>query len=211
MGVDWSLFVANLLNMVLIVSLGYCYICEAKLITLGAFSRSLYRQFTWAAIVMLVLWFEGIRNLPDYEYALYNINVNPMLFKLGYILGWGVALCYAGAIGYVLYSKALPKIETIKPTQRLVVAILVGLLCGWLALYSNTVALAILLVLLGLWSGYRVDFVVGILLFLFGISKMYYDLDITLLTKSIMLMSSGAVFLVIYYFVNKKLKSDEKI
>lgn len=70
---------------------------------------------------------------------------------------------------------------------------------------------AILIVLLCFFVNYKTGFVIGVLAFLYFISQFYYDLNLTLLTKSMLLFSSGLLFLTMYYFTNKTLAKHEKI
>ena len=46
---------------------------------------------------------------------------------------------------------------------------------------------------------------------IYFISQYYYDLNFTLLTKSILLFSSGVLFLLLYLFTHKNLTQNEKI
>ena len=43
------------------------------------------------------------------------------------------------------------------------------------------------------------------------ISQFYYDLQLTLLMKSIILMASGALFLAAWYIIRKTLQRDEAV
>ena len=61
------------------------------------------------------------------------------------------------------------------------------------------------------WVNYKTGLVIGIISFIYFISQYYYDLNFTLLTKSIILFSSGIVFILFYLFTNKKLNTNEKI
>lgn len=70
---------------------------------------------------------------------------------------------------------------------------------------------AALIILLGFLVNYKTGLVIGIISFLYFISQYYYDLNFTLLTKSILLFSSGILFLLFYFFTHKKLTTNEKI
>jgi uncharacterized membrane protein len=77
--------------------------------------------------------------------------------------------------------------------------------------FSPAISGAILILLLSFLVNYKTGFVLGIIAFIYFISQYYYDLNFTLLTKSILLFSSGVLFLVLYLFTYKKLTTNEKI
>lgn len=70
---------------------------------------------------------------------------------------------------------------------------------------------AILIILLSFWVNYKTAFVIGIAAFVYFLGQYYYDLNFTLLTKSILLMSSGVLFIGLYLFTHQKLTSNEKV
>jgi Domain of unknown function (DUF4401) len=74
---------------------------------------------------------------------------------------------------------------------------------------NPAIAGSLLMVLLSFSINYKTGIALGIVAFLYFISKYYYDLQFTLLTKSIILFSSGIFFLMIYLLVSKKLISNE--
>lgn len=76
---------------------------------------------------------------------------------------------------------------------------------------SPAISGALLLILLSFLVNYRTGLFLGIISFIYFISQYYYDLKFTLLTKSILLFSTGVVFLAIYLFTHKKLASHEKV
>jgi len=78
-------------------------------------------------------------------------------------------------------------------------------------LFAPSIAGAIFLLLLAFQFGYKTGFVLAIISSIYFISQYYYDLTFTLLTKSILLLVSGIIFLVLYFILSKKLRLDEKI
>ena len=76
---------------------------------------------------------------------------------------------------------------------------------------SPAISGAILIILLSFLVNYKTSLVIGILAFIYFVSRYYYDLHFTLLTKSILLFSSGILFLGLYVLTHKKLTSHEKI
>ena len=78
-------------------------------------------------------------------------------------------------------------------------------------LFAPAISGALLIVLLSFKVNYKTGLSIGILALLFFVVLYYYELNFTLLTKSIILFSSGLVFLFFYIFLTKKLKSNEKV
>lgn len=78
-------------------------------------------------------------------------------------------------------------------------------------IFSPSISGAIIIVLLCFLVNYKTGFTIGIISIIYFVSQYYYDLNFTLLTKSIILFTSGIMFLLFYVFTNKKLNSDEKI
>lgn len=70
---------------------------------------------------------------------------------------------------------------------------------------------AILIILLSFWVNYKTAFVIGIAAFVYFLGQYYYDLNFTLLTKSILLLSSGVLFIGLYLFTHQKLTSNEQV
>lgn len=72
-------------------------------------------------------------------------------------------------------------------------------------LFAPAISGALLVVLLAYLVNHRTGFVVGITAFCYFMIRFYYDLDYTLLMKSLLLMGSGLLFLIVYGFIfNRK-------
>ncbi|RXM52550.1 MULTISPECIES: DUF4401 domain-containing protein [unclassified Chryseobacterium] len=76
---------------------------------------------------------------------------------------------------------------------------------------TPTIPGAILIILLSFLVNYKTGFVLAVIALICFIGRFYYDLNFTLLTKSILLFTSGIIFLAIYFFTHKKLTAHEKI
>lgn len=76
---------------------------------------------------------------------------------------------------------------------------------------SPAISGAILIILLSFLINYKTGLVLGIISFIYFISQYYYDLNFTLLTKSILLFSTGILFIALYLFTYKKLTENEKV
>lgn len=113
------------------------------------------------------------------------------------------------AILYVVYH--LFKILNITETQHKTITLVATAVLLIPTAYSPAISGAILIILLSFMVNYKTGFGLGIIAFIYFISMYYYDLQFTLLTKSIILFSSGILFLAIYLFTRKKLTSHEQI
>lgn len=76
---------------------------------------------------------------------------------------------------------------------------------------SPAISGAILIILLSFKVNYKTGLAIGIISFIYFISQYYYDLNFTLLTKSILLFSTGVLFIALYLLTHKKLTKNEKI
>jgi len=61
------------------------------------------------------------------------------------------------------------------------------------------------------YSGHRAGIAIGAMALVYFVILFYYDLHLTLLTKSVILMVNGALFLGGYFLIHKKLKADAEI
>ena len=122
---------------------------------------------------------------------------------------WLCSLTLIATIIYCVYI-LLDLLNVIK-TQYKVSIYLASILLLLPTVFSPSISGAILIILLSFLVNYKTGFVFGIIAFIYFISQYYYDLEFTLLTKSILLFSSGVIFLTLYLFTHKKLTSDEKV
>lgn len=88
-------------------------------------------------------------------------------------------------------------INTIR--MKLMIFILVFLISLPMLLAPSILG-AILIILLCFYVNHKTGFILGLLALIGFIAQYYYDLNFTLLTKSIILMLSGLLFIVLYYF-----------
>lgn len=75
---------------------------------------------------------------------------------------------------------------------------------------SPAISGAILIILLSFRVNHKTGLALGIIAFIYFISQYYYDLSFTLLTKSILLFSTGILFIALYLFTHKKMTKNEK-
>ncbi|UKB80325.1 DUF4401 domain-containing protein [Chryseobacterium sp. MEBOG07] len=113
------------------------------------------------------------------------------------------------AIMYVL-SQIFEVLDISQTTQKAGIYIVtIALLLP--TILSPAISGSILIILLSFLVNYKTSLTIGIMAFIYFVSRYYYDLHFTLLTKSILLFSSGILFLGLYLLTRKKLTSNEKV
>lgn len=130
------------------------------------------------------------------------------LIPLSYNFIWVSSIVVLLCIFYVI--KTLLADFHVHQSKKLYVIYGMSLLALLPALLAPAISGSLLIILLSFKVNYKTGFVIGVLAFIYAIGQFYYDLQFTLLTKSIMLMASGAIFL-LYYWYFKKQWPDEKI
>ena len=75
---------------------------------------------------------------------------------------------------------------------------------------TPSIAGALLLVLSSFYIGHRVSFIVGLLALGYFIILFYYNLELTLLAKSGILVLTGCLFLGALYLLNRYIRSHAK-
>lgn len=80
-----------------------------------------------------------------------------------------------------------------------------------LYLISNSTLLlyGILFLLITYYSNNSIPLVISFLLFLYGLFLFYYDMNLSLLYKSLLLISTGILFLILFLFTKKQLSHEE--
>lgn len=116
------------------------------------------------------------------------------------------------AIAAIFYT--LPHIISLldiqPPATRVGVYLITALLLAP-TLYAPAIPGALLLTLLSFYVHYKTGFALGIIALVYFIGQYYYDLQFTLLTKSILMMATGLLFILFYLLTHKKLNQHEKI
>lgn len=189
-----------------ILAIGFTYLMlnEAKLIRRSAFLSARYNPLKTGLLFCLTI---GLCMLSTMELL-------DTLFYMGKSGGVLNYKWFASAINIflVLYflSRLFKLLEVTDFKYKLLLYTLSSLVL-LLSIVSPAISGTILILLLSFMSQYRTGFVLGVLGFIFFLSKFYYDLDFSLLTKSILLFSSGIIFLALYFLTSKKLSTYEKV
>lgn len=179
----------------LALGITFLFLREPEIITRGPFIAGLY----YPVRTGLLFSFLPVLLLRDQDGLLPGLS--------GY--GWlPSAICLAIII-YVVFL--LTNVLDVRETKhRWTICV------GTIAVLIPTLAYppvpgAVLVVLLSFFVNHRTGFVLGMIAFIYFISRYYYDLDYSLLTKSLLMLTSGILFLLVYLFMHKKLGENEKV
>ncbi len=110
---------------------------------------------------------------------------------------------------YLVYT--IMKINEINTVKSKVMIYTLSALILVSTIFSPSISGAIVIILLSFLVNYKTGLVIGIISIIYYISQYYYDLNFTLLTKSIILFVSGIMFLLFYLFTTKNSSTYEKI
>lgn len=175
--------------------LTYFFLKEAKIISTSKAFSKLYNPIR---IGLIFSFFAGLI-LLSYN-GIISISQNFIWLSSVVII----------AIVLYLVSILFDVLDITLMQQKIIIYTFCILILGPTA-FSPAISGAILVILLSFWANYKTGLVIGIAAFIYFVSQYYYDLNFTLLTKSILLFSSGILFIVFYLFTHKKLATNEKI
>ena len=177
------------------LALTYCFLNEAKLISLSKKFSKLYNPIRIGLIISLLfgLILIGKRHLIPISLNYIWLPSIGMFFVITYLVNTIIKI---------------NKVIAIK-NKVLIYALIFSILAS--ALFSPSITGAIIVILLSFLVNYKTGFTIGILALIYFVSQYYYDLNFTLLTKSIMMFSSGIIFLLFYFITTKFILSNEKV
>lgn len=172
-------------------ALSYCLLNEASLLTGHPKLAKLYPSLRIGLIFSLLfgLIFIGINGLVPLSTNLIWISSVAPFFFIMYL------------------SHKILNILQVRSTKNKLITYVLTLLFLLPTLFAPAISGALLIVLLSFYVNYKTGLGIGIIALVYFVSQYYYDLNLSLLTKSIILFSSGVVFLVFYVFFNKKTKT----
>ncbi len=180
----------------LVASLSYTIVSlsEPGLLSSGPM---LNKRFPALRTGLLFSFIVGLILTMRFDLFLYNMQPH--------WLGWCIVMISLLAVVHYI----LEGLEIATGRRGLFFACLVVVMVPFL--YAPAVPGALLILLLGVHTRYLTGFAAGILAFVYFISQFYYDLQLTLLVKSFILMASGSLFLAAWYIIRKTLQRDEAI
>lgn len=185
----------HLYTILLVLALAYMLLKEAKIITTGKIIPHLYGPIR-AGLVYSFL------------FALVLVGSAHILpLSSNYI--WTSSVFIISTILYIIHL--LIGLFHITGTGKKVAIYTLCLLILLPTSLSPAISGGLFLILLSFMVGYRSGFILGIIAFIYFLGQYYYDLDFTLLTKSVLLFLSGIFFIALYLFILKKRPANEKI
>jgi len=179
---------------VIIFLLTYLFLNEAKIITQTRRFSVLYNPVRTGLIFSLLagLLFVGKKGLvhitPDFVWLSSIITIPAFIYLVSIVLD-------------------IFKIYKQKNRISIYVACLLVLIP---TAFSPAISGSLLIILLCFFVNYKTGFATGIIAFIYFVGQYYYDLNFSLLTKSILLVVSGVLFLIFFLFTYKKLRINEK-
>jgi Domain of unknown function (DUF4401) len=173
----------------LVFALTYFMLQEAKIITLHPKLAKLYEPIRIGLIVCLLA-----------TLCMLVMEKNRHIIAEGHNL-MNVLLASITLILVVLYtiSTILPVLEITKQAQKNAIYAISSLLL-LLTLFAPSISGALLIVLLSFRVNYKTGLAFGIVAFIYFTGQYYYDLSFSLLEKSLILLATGCVFLLFYFF-----------
>lgn len=178
--------------------LTYIFLNEAKIITSNKKLAQLYNPIRIGVIMSLLsgLVIISKSSLSFYTYKNYIWILSTIIFIV--------------VIMYLVHT--IMKINQIHEVKsKIIIYILSSLILIPTTILVPFISGAIIVMLLSFLVNYKTGLAIGIISIIYFISQYYYDLNLTLLTKSIILMTSGIVFLLLYLFTTKNFSTNEKI
>jgi hypothetical protein len=188
----------NLIHLYIAVNtliLTYLFLNEAKIISSNKKLSKLYNPVRIGLVFSLLF---GLITIGKRHLIPISQNYN-----------WLSSIVMIFVIMYLVFI--ISKIIEIKSVKSKILIYSLTFLIFIPTLFSPPISGALIIILLSFLVNYKTGLTIGIIAFIYFISQYYYDLNFTLLTKSIILISSGIVFLFFYIFITKNLNTNEKI
>ena len=181
----------HLYNAVLMIGATLWFLNEARLIKTNAIISRLYFPVRIGLIISVIC---GLISVGKRD-----------LFAIEYI--WLSSVITIPLAIYII-NKILNVME-VNDTNTKIKILVASLFILLPTSLSPAISGALIIILLSFLVNYKTSFAIGVIAFIYFISQYYYDLNFTLLTKSLILFFSGLVFLAFFLFTYKKFKSNE--
>ncbi len=174
-------------NTLIVLAMSFMYLFESKIITKNKTFSKLYDPVRIGLVVSFLVGLGALRMRYLFD------------FNISYT--WLYSIVLFGIVIYIV-SKIMKTLEIDeKRTQYFAYGI--SLLLLFLTAYSPSILGSFLLLLLSFYVNDKTGFYLAILMLVFSVFQYYYDLNYTLLTKSILLFGSGILFLSLYFIISK--------
>lgn len=173
----------------------YVMLKEAKIVAATQWLSKLYLPLRIALLCALLMGLFAIGNkhllpLTQNNILISSIGIMPVLL-------------------YLVWS--IIRINEVQTTQgKSVIYVLSGLILI-ASLGAPAIVAALLVLLLSFMVNYKTGLVIGVLALVYFVMQYYYDLNLSLLSKSMILLASGLLFVLLYLFTRKHLNSHEEL
>lgn len=185
----------HLYNISIAYTLAYLILNEAKIITFNKKLSKLYDPIRIGLIFSLLFGLIILVNRKMFEMPTSFIWLSSVLLLIGVMY---------------LVSQIIKRMDITNKKQQVIIYILSVLVLSS-TIFAPSILGAILIILLCFFVNYKTGLVIGVTALAYFVSQYYYDLNLTLLVKSIILFSSGILFIVFFLFTNKKHIANEKV
>jgi len=177
------------------LALAYCSFNESQFLTSGTKMSKVYGPLRVGLIFSLL-------------FGLVAVGIN-QLAPLSQNLNWISSLVHILIILY-LVGPITKTLGVDSKTTKIWIYTLTGLTL-LPTLFAPSISGALLIVLLSFRVHHKTGLGIGVVALIYFVIQYYYDLNLTLLVKSMLLFSSGVVFLLFYMFLTKKSRGNEKV
>ena len=109
----------------------------------------------------------------------------------------------------LIIQRIMPVMEVTNPVSQIGICILCILIC-LPTMFAPYLSGSLLLILICFHYGYKAECAAALLLFIYAVSKYYYDLNLSLLVKSITLFFTGIIFMIAWYYFTQKRRNMKK-
>lgn len=110
----------------------------------------------------------------------------------------------------IMIHRIMQVMKEVNPVNQVGICILCIVIC-LPTVFAPYLSGSLLLILICFHYGYKAECAAALLLFIYAVSKYYYDLNLSLLTKSITLFFIGIACITAWYFFTQKRTRHEKV
>lgn len=172
-------------------------IFEVKLLARLGNSFSKYMPFHYGLFVSYLVLMSGL----SINYLTQDMNYWIISCILSVFIWTGLLF---------MVQRIMKVMQVDKPVHQAGIYILCIVIC-LPTIFAPYLSGSLLMILICFHYGYKAECAASLLLFIYAVSKYYYDLNISLLIKSITLFIIGIAFIAAWYFFTQKRIRHEKI
>ncbi|RYY12862.1 MAG: DUF4401 domain-containing protein [Chitinophagaceae bacterium] len=185
----------HLFGAVQVIIVVWIFLNEAAVLKVGSTVSKLYNPVRTGMMVSLlttlaVPWFASLFSFPLYS-------------------PWWLSAVIIVAVLYLSYKLSIVFSLTDFNDKMLLYTIAAIMFLPHIM--SPAIPGSLLVVLLGFYVRHRGAVILGLIYFLYVLSRYYYELSFTLLTKSVYLFGAGLLFIMVFVVINKKFNNSEKV